>query len=170
VAADTCYTVTFKHPDAGKKFDEEAFLNQKHMIEISDERVNPKSVCIKVNNRAVAYDKVKGTNNQFLLKAIAGPNAEIVAHYCTGAAQCKINCKVQKDDFMSAIGGSDESADSLPVVQWDSGSKGLSKEEADAEKEVGALRRELAGQTKKGAIYKGWIKKNETQACQEGAA
>jgi hypothetical protein len=160
--APGCYKISYHHKPLSSHNDGEACLHHKNLIVINQAELNPKTVCIRVNGAPVKYEKVKGHPDQFVIAAIAGPKAEITARFCTGKLVCKEECKIRKDEFLSAIGGEDDSnaggwEDNAPV-----------REEVELDKEMKDFDRELAAEGRgKEGIFKDWISAGEpARACE----
>ena len=144
----TCFKYSFTHRRLSAHSDAEACSHHQNLIRLKHTNINPKSLCVRVNDVPVAFQKVKGKSNEFIVPPVAGPRAKITAQYCLGKEKCSQDCKVKKDDFMAAIG-----ADTLEVgkkgrkpaavVQWDPNDQ-TSDHDVSAEVEA-EVNRELAG-------------------------
>jgi hypothetical protein len=161
--AQGCFVVTYHHKKMSSHADGEACLRHKNLISLKAEKVNPASVCVRVNGKAVAHE-FQG-KHAVVIGAVAGMNAEITTRYCTGKITCHEECKVQKDEFLSAIGGED--GDTVADAGWDGAS---GKDDADLETEVKALDRDIASEDSKGSVFKDWIMGSEVVTCQQHAA
>ena len=162
-----CFVQTFTHEKLATHDDGEECLKHRNLIQLSQEGLHPSkiagaSICVKVNGSPVKYTRVKGHADQILIGPEAGPQAEITVRYCLGKALCPEDCTVKRDDFLAAIGG-ESGADS---AGWDASSDGKNRD-AEVEKEMAALAKEMGGSGVEGGIFKGWMKKDvkTAQAC-----
>ena len=162
-----CFVQTFTHEKLATHDDGEECLKHRNLIQLSQEGLHPSkiagaSICVKVNGSPVKYTRVKGHGDLILIGAEAGPQAEISVRYCLGKALCPEDCTVKRDDFLAAIGG-DTGADS---AGWDASSDGKNRD-AEVEKEMAALSKEMGGSGVEGGVFKGWKQKDvkTAQAC-----
>ncbi len=162
-----CFVQTFTHEKLATHDDGEECLKHRNLIQLLQEGLHPSkiagaSICVKVNGSPVKYTRVKGHADQILIGPEAGPLAEISVRYCLGKALCPEDCTVKRDDFLAAIGG-ESGADS---AGWDVSSDGKNRD-AEVEKEMAALAKEMGGSGVEGGVFKGWMKKDVTtaQAC-----
>jgi hypothetical protein len=124
-AKDSCYTVTYHHKHPGMRPGDETCTHHKNLISIHPAeglKLNPKTVCIRVNGTPVKFTQVKGKTNEFLIGVVSGVETAVTARYCTGKFHCNEDCTVPKDEFVEAIGGSDLDSDDskkLEVAVWD---------------------------------------------------
>jgi hypothetical protein len=163
----TCFVETFKHKATPGHDSEEACSHHKNLVSLSHKVINPKSVCVRVNDVPVKFQTV--ANGELLIGSVAGPKAAITVSYCTGKNTCeftkKNDCVVPKDEFMDAIGGGD--TDDGAVAQWEN----TGNNEADA-KLNNDVKRELADiddaapeQTGKASVFKDWTNEKTSPSC-----
>ncbi|MEO5969947.1 MAG: hypothetical protein ABIQ95_08465 [Bdellovibrionia bacterium] len=170
--ADGCFSLTFAHKKLASHEDGEACLLHKNLIVLTHpdqsqkSKINSKSVCMRINGKAVKYSFVPGKTNQVILGAEAGPNAKITASYCVGKAKCSQSCVPEKDQFLSAI-GADENTDQTQAVNWD-GKKGKAEEDTEVENQMAALNKDLNSDGGDNAqLFAGWILETQTAKCEE---
>jgi hypothetical protein len=167
----TCFVETFKHKATPGHDSDEACSHHKNLVTLSHKVINPKSVCVRVNDIPVKFQTVTG--GELLIGSIAGPKATISVSYCTGKNTCeftkKNDCVVPKDEFLDAIGGSD--TDEGAVAQWEN----TGNKEADA-KLNNDVKRELADiddaapdQAGSG-IFKNWMNEKTSPSCGQATA
>ncbi|HTL11948.1 MAG TPA: hypothetical protein VL588_05650 [Bdellovibrionota bacterium] len=154
VIHDDCHVVTFKHQDLASHRDGEACLHHRNLLKIPAERLNGRSVCVRVNNKPVKFALDKKHAGQILIPAVAGPESVISVSYCTGKLTCAEDCKVPKDEFLAAIGGADDGGAGF----------GGGSEDAALEKELKALNG-AAGGGSSNAAFAGWITQGEPKAA-----
>lgn len=167
---DECFEVTYNHKHKNSRIDLEAFADKINVIKITDERVNDKSICLKVNNTPVRHQVLKKADGlNVVFDSIAGPKAVVTAKYCTGKLVCKENCKVPRDEFLDAIGGIDDSVNQGKIVRWDPKSKNTKGDKI--EEKLSKELRSLSGifvdkNNKKVNFFTGWLEKDKSKACQ----
>jgi hypothetical protein len=174
-AKDACYTVTFHHKHPGARDGDEVCSHHKNLIRIKAAeglKLNPKTVCIRVNGTPVKFTPVKGKSNEFVIGAVMGVQTAITARYCTGPFKCSEDCRVPRDDFAEAIGGTDmdsEEKHHLEVAVWD---KEDAADKAANQKLQGEMHKELKDldEVSKAAaegysLFQDWIAEGETPAC-----
>ncbi len=166
--SEGCFTVAFTHQKLSSHADGEACLKHNNLISLkaplthlgATAGINPDSLCVLVNGSAVKHSKVKG--DEFMIGPLAGPNSVITARFCIGKTKCTEKCIIKQDNFMSAL-GVDES-DMNSAIGWD-GSKEVSKEESELEKEAAALGKEKEQADQKNPVFSGWLAANSVSAC-----
>jgi hypothetical protein len=164
----TFFFETFKHKKTPGHDSAEACSHHKNLVSVSHASVNSKSVCVRVNNVPVKYERVG--KSDFLIGSIAGPDSTITVRYCIGQTSCttekKEDCQVPKDEFLDAIGGGDP--DDGNVAQWEN----TGNNAADA-KLNNDVKRELADidgsapedHSTHVSVFKGWIDEKPAPAC-----
>jgi hypothetical protein len=170
--ADGCFNLTFAHKKLSSHEDGEACLLHKNLIVLthSDQspksKIDHKSVCIRINGKAVKYSFAPGKTNQIILGPEAGPNAKITASYCVGKAKCSQSCVPEKDQFLSAI-GADEDNDHAQAVNWD-GKKGKAEEDIEVENQMAALNQDLNSEGGDSSqLFTGWVLETQTAKCEQ---
>jgi hypothetical protein len=165
----TCFVETFKHKATPGHDSDEACSHHKNLVSLSHKVINPKSVCVRVNDVPVKFQTVTG--GELLIGSIAGPKATISVSYCTGKNTCeftkKNDCVVPKDEFLDAIGGSD--TDEGAVAQWEN----TGNNEADA-KLNNDVKRELAdiddAAPEHADVFKNWTNEKTSPSCGQATA
>jgi hypothetical protein len=171
--ADGCFKLTFAHKKQASHDDGEVCLLHKNLIVLNHfdqaqkSKIDPQSICMRINDKAVKYSFVPGKPGQILLGPEAGPNAKITASYCVGKAKCSKSCTPEKDSFLSAI-GADENNDPAQTVGWD-GQKGKTKEDTEVETQMTALGQEINSESsgEHSQIFSGWILEKQTAQCEQ---
>jgi hypothetical protein len=164
-----CYKMTYHHKAVPGHSDRESCSAHKNFIKLTQNDVNLKSMCLRVDNVPVKYSVVKTKKGKqvigFMIEPVAGPNSIITANFCQGKMTCKEDCKIPKDSFMDAIGGDDNNAkagENVQIVQWDPTEKGTDKDvSAQLEAE---LKKELAG-TSGLKVFEDWVNDNQSLSC-----
>ncbi|MCM2278510.1 MAG: hypothetical protein NDJ89_10590 [Oligoflexia bacterium] len=162
-----CVTLAFKHKKATGHTDEESCSQHKNLIRLP--HANPTSVCVRVNKTPVRFQTVAGKPNEILLGAIAGPKSEITAQYCFGKASCadlKKDCVIPKDEFMDAIGASDDKL--AQAGRWDAEGAGKDADvnahlDAEMKRELDNLDRQVRGEN---GVFSDWIAGTPAISCE----
>ena len=153
---DSCVSLTFKAA-SGK----DAVQFSKNQLKIDDERMNPKTLCVKVDGVPVNFNM--SANREISLGAINKASSIVTVRYCFGKATCKESCVVPRDEFMEALAGADGDAEeAAPQVGWTGG-----KDENAVEKSV---ERELASfkdlnEERKTGVYSQWTPSETAPSC-----
>lgn len=93
---NNCFRFSYQHQQKDQQRDLEDYLNDSNAFPIAHENVNPKSICVKVNDKPVEHQWVKKRNRaEVVIGAVAGPDATIQVSYCVGKASCKESCAVK---------------------------------------------------------------------------
>ncbi len=139
------------------------------LSQLSHSDINMKTVCVRVNDVPVKFDRV-GHGNEFMIGSIAGPQSVISVKYCTGKTTCaeskKDDCVVPKDEFLDAIGGGD--SEDGAVAKWENGDNaGDAKLNSDVKRELADIDDAATdNHGAKNAVFKDWIEdKPATPAC-----
>lgn len=162
-----CFTLTYRHKETDAHTGDEVCSQHKNIIRLKHEGVNLKTLCVRIGKTPVPFQTVKGKPKEILVSAIAGPNSVISARYCTGAATCNEECKIPKDEFMEAIGGTEADTKDLKIAQWDPNdpeqNNGITaKLDSDLKKELGDLDE---GPSKISHVFRDWVSGPESPAC-----
>ncbi|OFZ17986.1 MAG: hypothetical protein A2X94_06325 [Bdellovibrionales bacterium GWB1_55_8] len=156
-----CFRASFSHPKLAAHSSDELCSQHQNLLTLKHKDVNSKSLCVRVNGRPVRFDRVKGHPERIIIGPIAGPKAVITANYCIGKAHCPEECKIPKDEFLDAIGGTEEVGQQLG--KW-----------LDSDKDTGdvvaaqldsQLKKELADLEDKGELFSGWNGDSEAREC-----
>ena len=153
-----CFSIAFRHKKVGGHSSNEDCSHHKNLLRLKHKNVNPAAICVRVNARPVAFKQVKGAASDLLIGSIAGPEAKILVSYCVNKARCNDECKVPRDEFMDAIGGSEE--ESAKAGKWDSGdanARDVASAKMDAE-----IRKEMADIDAEEDVFADWIGDAET--------
>lgn len=116
-AENNCFAFEYRHTKDAQNKDIEDFLDYSNAFPILHKNLNEKSVCVKVNNKPVAFKMNKyKSQDEVMIGAVVGPESVIRVSYCVGKAACKEACAVKSnrfmDDMMSDAGDDDEFKDS----------------------------------------------------------
>lgn len=167
-----CFNLTFSHKKLAAHEDGEACLLHKNLIvlkhpdQAKKSKINPATICMRINGKAVKYSLAPGKPGEIILGPEAGPNAKITASYCVGKAKCSQSCVVEKDQFLSAI-GADEDTDHAQAVGWD-GKKGKSQEDMEVDNQMAALNQDLSSEGGDNSqLFAGWILEAQTAKCEQ---
>lgn len=172
VLKESCYTLEFRHKPITSHMDGEACLHHENLLELVGENINAKTLCVRVNGTPVRHTLFKGKPQTVTIAAVAGPRAVITASYCTGQVQCDVECKVPKDEFMSALGlgGGDTAPETNSASNWNAKgkAKGQTADESKLEKEIQEVQKLMAGTGPGGKnIFKDWTRSKPNEvACQ----
>lgn len=129
---------------------------------IIDSIVNAKSICVKVDGTPVKFDLFQKKSNQILIGGVRGSKAEIVVRFCREKNLCKEDCKIPRDEFMDALGASDDKVDS--AARWDDGKE--SDNEKQVAKQMSAFKDDIkAIEAKAMAQMSKWDAKESAAAC-----
>ncbi|MGZ3688699.1 MAG: hypothetical protein ACXWP5_12445 [Bdellovibrionota bacterium] len=161
----TCFTLDYHHLPTAGHIDEESCSQHRNLLKLKHSR--PLAVCVRVNGRPVRFQRVKGRSDELMLEPVAGPQSKISIRYCTEKSGCPAqDCKVPKDEFMSALGGEANDGPADGGV-WDP------SEAKETARMNGELRRELAeldsaSGTDTGAshLFKGWTLDQVSEGCE----
>ena len=164
-----CILVSYHHKKMANHDDEETCSHHKNLLKVAHTPLNPSSICVRVNNTPVAYEKVKGKSDEIMIGSIAGPHAKITVQYCMGKNTCTDECKVPKDEFMDAIGGGEEQDTvSAQAGRWDPNDP-TNKDAELGEKVDREVKKQLAegnALPQEGTyLFKDWISENEGPGC-----
>ena len=175
---DQCVTITYHHKALASHPDDESCSHHKNMLKMADLpqlnglRVNPASVCVKVNGTPVHYLTVKGHADELIFGSVAGPKSVVTVRYCTGKSDgcAKEDCTVPKDEFMEAIGGNEDAQQNAKLGQWDPDSPSAKESDVMAKLD-GQVKKELEtnddlnGRAPAGELFKDWLGQTETAVC-----
>ncbi len=151
-----CVSVNFSTQT--KKLSDEDFTRHRHVLKLARSDINQKSICVRVNGRPVKHEHYKNKKDQLLIGPVASSKAKIQVRYCVGKNSCNEDCSIPRDDFMDAIGASDD--DSLPTAKWHAGeeaSDGLAVVDDE-------IKRELAA-AEDMSIFQDWSGDQEVPSC-----
>lgn len=182
-----CFEATYQHRKLASHADGEACTQHANAIKLevrNPDRLNSKSVCVRVNGRPVRHQLRKDTKTQLvevIFDSVAGVNSKVTARYCMGSAGCNEDCTVKKDEFLEAIGadaGNEDDA-ALPTVHWNTKDpkRKLAKEETDLDTEIVELGKvvakasgSLSGADGKKSTFKEWTGSARVPACSPKSA
>lgn len=114
---NNCFAYEYRHTKDAQNKDIEDFLDYSNAFPVLHKNVNEKSICVKVNNKPVAFKMNKNkSQDEVMIGAVVGPESVIKVSYCIGKVSCKEACAVKSnrfmDDMMSDAGDEDEFKDS----------------------------------------------------------
>jgi hypothetical protein len=165
----SCFTVTYTHKKMMSHSSEETCSHHKNVFKLPHDKVNPKSICVRLNGTPVRFSMNKKAPSEIMLAAIAGPDAKITARYCVGKNTCNEECVIPRDSFMDAIGGTEDMANTQ-IGQWsaeadEAEAKHTAKLNADLKKELADLDESAPGTSEGLSIFKDWVGEPEAPAC-----
>lgn len=150
----SCFTITFQHKKLSSHNSEEICAQHKNLLKLKHDNVNKKTICVKVDGHPVRFEMPK--KDEILIGSLAGPESKIIVRYCIGKAKCQEECKVPKDDFMEAIGGSAD-GDLKGQGQWgDAADEKEANSVATISKMEAELKKELID-TEESDRFSGWL-------------
>jgi hypothetical protein len=162
-----CYSFEYRPSEESAKREIEDFLDFSSAFPVLHDRVDPKSICVKVNGKGVdTRIQTHQKHQEILIGSVIGPESLIRVSYCTGTSTCKEACPKPKKRFMDDL-LNDAQADELQD-SWGKDSQDANTQELrNRAKELNAIAKEdaaLNGQT----ILRDW-KTTQTQewACRE---
>jgi hypothetical protein len=119
---DNCFAFEYRHKKEARDQDIENFLDYTNAFPIADANYNPKSVCVKVNQKAVNFQVAKyKSNTEVRVGAMVGPESVIRVSYCVGKiSPCHETCVQPKKRFMDDM-MSDASDDDSFNESWGKG-------------------------------------------------
>jgi hypothetical protein len=165
---NNCFSFEYKHKASAQSRDIEEFLDDSNAFPILHANVNKSSVCVKVNQKPVAFKVVKGkSNEEVLIGSVVGPDSVIKVSYCTGKAQCKENCNLPKKRFMDDLMEDASNDDSFHDSWGKNDNDADRKELKNKAKELRTVASENANLNEK-SIIRDWdsLQKNEW-VCKE---
>ncbi|MGK5089505.1 hypothetical protein WDW86_18290, partial [Bdellovibrionota bacterium FG-2] len=103
-----CFTAIYKHQvvSPSHRSKEECVQHRnglKFPPQVERASLNPKSVCVKVDGKPVAYE-VSELGVAF--GPLAGPRSTVQLTFGTKGAKCKVPCIVPRDSFLESLGAS----------------------------------------------------------------
>jgi len=139
----------------------------KNLIQLPDEKnINNKSVCIRVDGTPVKKTLYKKKARSFIIEPVAHADSKIEVAFCTGNKKCNQDCVVPKDDFLIAIGGSEDEIGDLSAPSEGWAGKKRTQDEAAIEKRSKEIRELLTvGDDSESKIFNGWAVKNKNPGC-----
>jgi hypothetical protein len=110
---NNCFSYEYRHTKEAQDKDIEDFLDYSNAFAILHKDLNPKSVCVKVNNKPVPFKMNKNkSQDEVMIGAVVGPESVIKVSYCLEKVACKESCAVKSnrfmDDMMSDAGDEDD--------------------------------------------------------------
>ena len=116
---DNCFAFEYRHKKEAKDQDIENFLDYTNAFPVARADYNPKSLCVKVNQKAVNFQvaKAKSGTTEVRVGSMVGPESVIRVSYCVGKiSPCHETCVQPKkrfmDDLMNDAGDEDSFTDS----------------------------------------------------------
>ena len=110
-----CFAYEYRHLKEARDRDVEDFLDYSNAFPVHHKNVSAKSICVKVNDRPVAF-KLSKNQDEVVIGSVVGPESVIHVAYCTGPAPCREACTVKSnqmmDDLMSDASDSEDFKDS----------------------------------------------------------
>lgn len=166
-----CFTVTYKHKEARGHGGRDDCATHKNALSIAGQealgeipaKLSAKSLCLRVDGVPVKFERAKA---MLAFGAVAGPKSTISVQACLGKGPCKLDCVVPKDEFMDAIGATDdEGADGRAVAsaKWDPSDR---EEDHDASAGADEALREADAAAHKLPVFRDWIVTERTTKCE----
>ncbi len=165
---DNCFAFEYRHTKAAQSQDIENFLDYTNAFPILHPNFNPKSICVKVNQKSVEYQLTKYKSAPELrIGSVVGPESIIRVSYCIGKANCHEKCDAPKkrfmDDLMNNPGDDEAFSDS-----WGSGdSDGNQKEVKAKAKELRTIASESDSLNENSIIRKWETLQKQESYCKE---
>jgi hypothetical protein len=112
-----CFTFDYQHKKEARQKDIEDFLDYTNAFALLHKNVNEKSICVKVNQKPVAFKVVHSkSTDEVVIGSVVGPESVIHVAYCVNKANCTEACAIKTnrlmDDLMSDAGDDEEFKDS----------------------------------------------------------
>ncbi|OFZ78759.1 MAG: hypothetical protein A2583_09825 [Bdellovibrionales bacterium RIFOXYD1_FULL_53_11] len=173
--AKQCFSLSFSHIKTKGHASDEECSRHRNMIVLPHPGIHIKSLCVKIDGTPVRSQISQGREStKITIGPIAGPSAIITADYCLGSVKCNADCRIPKDEFMEALGASEDDGAShatipktrarKPAAKWD---KDDATPETDLAAEIGGdVMKELADDSDLG-VFDGWHRESisEKAAC-----
>jgi len=160
VPKDGCVDLRFKAE--GKEVTRYA----KNRLAVSDERLNPKTLCVRVDGVPVKH-QWEPSKREIVFGAVAKVSSQVSVRYCYGQAKCGDACLVPRDEFMEALAGvADDTAENAAPVGW-TGSKEESAAEQNVERELAAFSE--VTEDRLPGTYAKWKSGDPAPSCAAGA-
>jgi hypothetical protein len=177
---DGCFTVTYHHKHPGARSGDETCAHHKNLIKVHPNeglKLNPKTVCIRVNGTPVKMSSVKNKPDDFVIGIVVGMDTAVTVRYCTGKFRCNEDCKVPKDEFIESIAGAAMDTDEskkLEVAVWDKDDGGDKVANAKLADEMHKGLKDLDEVAKAAAegytLFENWVPEPQSLACQNHQA
>ncbi len=123
-----CFAFEYRHKKEALSRDIEDFLDLSNAFPVLHKDWNQKSMCVKVNQKPIAYKVIKNKGqDEVLVGSVVGPESVIRVSYCTGKAVCKESCNPPKKRFMDDL-EEEANADEGFQDSWGAGDEKNKKE------------------------------------------
>jgi hypothetical protein len=133
VKQNDCFAYEYHHTEAAAGKDIEDYLDYTNAFVLEHGPVNPKSVCVKVNQKPVKFKMAKYKGQpEIQIGSVVGPESVIRVSYCVGQAPCKEACAVKANRFMDDLTADNDDQQDTFKESWDAGNKNKKELEANA--------------------------------------
>jgi hypothetical protein len=157
-----CFVLSFHHKAMASHATDEDCLQHRNLLQLHDSKLNPATLCVRVNGKPVKYSRPE--RDQLVIAPVAGPKSTITVSYCVAKAKCAEDCTIPKDEFLAAIGG-DEADAKAPAAVWDSEDAAEAEATDKAAKAEAEVRKEL-GDGGDETVFSGWTSEEAKPACE----
>jgi hypothetical protein len=109
--SDECHRAKYRHLPVNQNREIEEFTHDLNAFAFSGQKLNPKSVCVRVNQKPVHHElKNRNTVTEVWIGSVVGPESEIEISYCTGKMTCKESCKIKSENKVDELINEEELA------------------------------------------------------------
>jgi hypothetical protein len=161
---DNCFVTEYRHKKEAQSQDIENFLDYTNAFPLAA-NFNPKSLCVKVNQKAVNFTVAKHAANQEVrVGSMVGPESVIRVSYCVGKVNpCHEKCDQPKKRFMDDL-MSDATDDDSFSDSWGKGEDEAHKKELKAKaKELRSIASEN-DHINEGSVQRNWDELQKTES------
>jgi hypothetical protein len=161
---DNCFAFEYRHKKEARDQDIENFLDYTNAFPLPA-NYNPKSLCVKVNQKAVNFQLAKfKTTPEVRVGSMVGPESVIRVSYCVGKiTQCHEKCDQPKKRFMDDLMSDATDEDSFNDSWGKEGDENHKKEIKAKAKELRTIASEN-DHLNEGSVQRDWeeLQKQET--------
>lgn len=167
-ADPNCFSYEYHHKKEAQSLDIEDFLDFSNAFPIRHQNWNQKSLCVKVNQKPVAFKILKNHGvNEVIIGSVVGPDSVIRVSYCTGLAPCRESCATPKKRFLDEVALDSNSDDHFEAAWGESSDKEKKKELKAKVKELRTLASETSDLENR-SIIRDWETLNQNEwICKE---
>jgi hypothetical protein len=161
---DNCFAFEYRHKKEARDQDIENFLDFTNAFPVPA-NYNPKSLCVKVNQKAVNFQVAKFKDApEVRVGSMVGPESVIRVSYCVGkVAPCHEKCDQPKNRFMDDL-MNDATDDESFSDSWGKGEDEAHKKDLKAKtKELRAIASEN-DHLNQGSIQRDWEELQKTES------
>ena len=107
-----CFRLQFRHLAQNQNREIEEFTNDLNVFSVNESSLNPKSVCVKINQKPVRHEiKKRSEKTEIWIGSVVGPDSEIEIAYCTGKIKCKQSCQIKSENKIDELINEEELAE-----------------------------------------------------------